>query len=997
MLAPVLLAGCSQESEPSNEVVSQDRVKQESVTPSKSPETQGDVASLKGWSKSADKADDREDTSNSPVKVGDLVERFDDAVVFIKSQNALGETVSVGTGCVINKSGVIATNRHVIAEAARAVVQFREGEEIPVTGFVSVDEQHDLVLLRSESVPDNMEYFSLVPVELRQGDRLIAIGHPAQFRFTVTEGIVSALRMTEELPVLYQQGLHSNLDTRWVQTTAAISGGSSGGPLMTDEGKLVGLNTWIASGQNLGFAVHVEHLIDLCADDLSEVKPLPLPGTDVLAQVEVARIVNDFQREYRVLLDNLRAASREDYDKIIERQNPFPMYIGRLADYAAENPGTAKEFEALWAACMIFKDARPETLAKFSPVVNRLADSYLQHPRIERVAVSLISAPPVAPVQTLLRDILTKSPHDSARGIACYGLATVLAKSGPDINSLPDVIELLERVVNDYSDVTMEGRKLGDIASSSLFNYKHLTVGQKAVEITGEDFQGELLRLSDHLGKVVVLDFWADWCPHCRVMYPHERELTKRYSPDDFVLLGVNCDERARAQAVIDRGDVTWRSWPDGQQGPIAEQWQIQSIPTIYVLDKNGVIRAKDVRGEELDQSIEMLLEERMLRMPQDMVASGTEWKYSDDGADPGTRWRELEFDDSNWPVGQSPLGYGLGTEATTLDYGNVDQKHVVSYFRKTFQVDDPTKIDRLILGLKADDGAAVYLNGKEIARINLALSATHTSLAFAPASANGEWVSLYVVEPSLLRAGNNVLAAQVHQVSATSADLRFDATLSSRMPEWPPLSEVKSGEVRLRMCRLLGHLGTVAESRKDELKKLLADDYLPVRISAAISLHMIDPEAKIVVPLTWNREELALRADVAARLNEALWPTVCSSDRSKDQLEAAAKYLEIAHRLTPQNGNLCNSLAVAQYRTGQYEASYESVKRAMKIQNDILHDYAIMAMVAHRLGKTEESLAAMEKLRILAKADRWSGDEEAQSFLEEAETLLAAPNDAGL
>ena len=130
--------------------------------------------------------------TGAAYNVGDLVARFDDAVVFLKSQDALGETVSVGTGCIVDKSGIVATNRHVVSDAARAVAQFRDGKESPVAGWVAVDKLHDLVLLKLESVPENAESFSPGPIELRQGDALIAIGHPSEFRFTVTEGIVSA-------------------------------------------------------------------------------------------------------------------------------------------------------------------------------------------------------------------------------------------------------------------------------------------------------------------------------------------------------------------------------------------------------------------------------------------------------------------------------------------------------------------------------------------------------------------------------------------------------------------------------------------------------------------------------------------------------------------------------------------------------------------------------------------------------------------------------------
>ena len=109
-----------------------------------------------------------------------------------------------------------------------------------------------------------------------------------EFQFTVSDGVLSAIRRTDQLPVLYQQGLHSNPNTEWLQTTAAISNGSSGGPLLTREGHLVGLNTWVASGQNLGFAISVKHLLELRRKVESAATPFPLPDAAVILNPNLA-------------------------------------------------------------------------------------------------------------------------------------------------------------------------------------------------------------------------------------------------------------------------------------------------------------------------------------------------------------------------------------------------------------------------------------------------------------------------------------------------------------------------------------------------------------------------------------------------------------------------------------------------------------------------------------------------------------------------------------
>jgi len=90
-------------------------------------------------------------------------------------------------------------------------------------------------------------------------------------------------------------------------------------------------------------------------------------------------------------------------------------------------------------------------------------------------------------------------------------------------------------------------------------------------------------------------------------MYPHERSLVQTYRDRPFALVGVNSDpDRDAILQTVEEKGLTWRSFWDGgsTHGPIATTWNVTVWPTIYVLDHEGVIRAKNVRGEELDRAI---------------------------------------------------------------------------------------------------------------------------------------------------------------------------------------------------------------------------------------------------------------------------------------------------------------------------------------------------------------------------------------------------------
>jgi hypothetical protein len=94
-------------------------------------------------------------------------------------------------------------------------------------------------------------------------------------------------------------------------------------------------------------------------------------------------------------------------------------------------------------------------------------------------------------------------------------------------------------------------------------------------------------------------------------MVPHERSLVKKLESKPFALLGVDFDVTAeKCRQAEEEKKITWRSWFNGPRGAISELYHIMDIPTIYVLDANGVIRYKYVEGKAMDDAVETLLKE---------------------------------------------------------------------------------------------------------------------------------------------------------------------------------------------------------------------------------------------------------------------------------------------------------------------------------------------------------------------------------------------------
>lgn len=162
------------------------------------------------------------------------------------------------------------------------------------------------------------------------------------------------------------------------------------------------------------------------------------------------------------------------------------------------------------------------------------------------------------------------------------------------------------------------------------------------------------------------------------------------------------------------------------------------------------------------------------------LVRRGAEWLYLDSGRLDSDRWRELDYDDKEWESGNAELGYG-DNPVTTVDGG-----HVTTWFRHHFDLADPSIYQNLILRLKADDGAAVYLNGTEIYRRGLPTGPIGPE-TLATQTFEGLLEELFVTADvsnylTLLRAGPNLLAVEVHQDSTEPHDLSFDLELCANL-----------------------------------------------------------------------------------------------------------------------------------------------------------------------------------------------------------------------
>lgn len=162
---------------------------------------------------------------------------------------------------------------------------------------------------------------------------------------------------------------------------------------------------------------------------------------------------------------------------------------------------------------------------------------------------------------------------------------------------------------------------------------------------------------------------------------------------------------------------------------------------------------------------------------------AGTAWKYYDQGSLDGVNWQSPTYSETSWSQGNAPLGYAnkdLGFN-TVISYGSSSSsKYPTAYFRT--QVDIPTgNITKIKLAFRLDDGCVVYVNGTEALRYNMP-SGTISFNSFASSYA-GDWFDVEQELPvELFHVGTNTIAVEVHQNSASSSDLFWDAALNLSM-----------------------------------------------------------------------------------------------------------------------------------------------------------------------------------------------------------------------
>ncbi len=328
-----------------------------------------------------------------------------------------------------------------------------------------------------------------------------------------------------------------------------------------------------------------------------------------------------FATELRESYEAAKKSGKKDSFEF-KKQHPNLVYSPRFLALAEKDPEGPSAFGALLATLNTSggPEGKPGTWAG---AIKVLREHYAAKPGLKRV-IAMVASFGDDTGDQFVREVIAKNPDRALQVKAYQSLANAREEVAETARILSENTEVRERFEN-YRGKDEVAKQIarGDVARREAEEFRKvlrekysdivadLSVGRPMPELTSEDLDGKKVRLSDLKGKVVVLDVWTTWCGPCREMIPHEREMVERLKNRPFQLVSISADaEKKSLTNFLAREKMPWTHWWSGQTGEAIEALNIQHFPTIFVLDAEGIIRHKEIRGEELEKAVTSLVEE---------------------------------------------------------------------------------------------------------------------------------------------------------------------------------------------------------------------------------------------------------------------------------------------------------------------------------------------------------------------------------------------------
>lgn len=347
------------------------------------------------------------------------------------------------------------------------------------------------------------------------------------------------------------------------------------------------------------------------------------PGDDKDRAAKLAAIKKKFDTEFSELEKRARAATDATARRgIIAEARELSMISAQKAlEIAGDNPKDSVGFDAL--LFVMQTSGRFGGGKEFDTAAGLVAEHHLANPKVKELLPMMAGGGPGA--QKLLQAAAEKATNKEVKGIALFFLG--LNEAGPlddeeDEKRIDTIIakatDYFEKAAKEAPNARIGGTTIAKEVASQLDGFKaikNLAVGKPAPDVETLTLEGKKVKLSDYKGKVVLLDIWATWCPPCRAMIPHEREMVKKLEGKPFLLVSVSADDQKETLTkFLEKEPMPWTHWWDnGTDNPVLKKYRVRAFPTLYLIDHTGVIRQKWVGSpgnDKLDKAVEELVTE---------------------------------------------------------------------------------------------------------------------------------------------------------------------------------------------------------------------------------------------------------------------------------------------------------------------------------------------------------------------------------------------------